>query len=92
MFAALFEELFQDAADGEALIFDDTSAKVLAEIKAAKAAKKGTKKSHTCFTTGVVSLHQDHHTYLYITDNRAAGKCIADILSKRDKELEEILN
>ncbi len=88
MFAALFEELFQDAADGEALIFDDTSAKVLAEIKAAKVAKKGTKKSHTCFTTGVVSLHQDHHTYLYITDNRAAGKCIADILSKRDKALD----
>ena len=88
MFAALFEAIFQDTANGEALIFDDTSAKVLGEIKAAKAAEKGKKKQHTCFTTGVVSLHQDHHTYLYITDNRAAGKCIADILSKRDKELD----
>ena len=88
MFAALFKAIFQDAANGEALIFDDTSARVQSEIKAAKGAKKGEKKKHTCFTTGIVSLHEDHHTYLYITDNRAAGKCIADILSKRDKTLD----
>ena len=38
MFAALFKAIFQDAANGEAFIFDDTSAKVLSEIKAAKVA------------------------------------------------------
>ena len=88
MFAALFKAIFQDAANGDTLIFDDTSARVQSEIKAAKTAKKGEKKKHTCFTTGVVSLHEDHHTYLYVTDNRAAGKCMADILLKRNKALD----
>ena len=88
MLKALYKALSQDAANGVALCYDDTSAKIMSEIKAAKTAKKGEKSQHTCFTTGIVSLHEDHRTYLYRTDNRTAGKCIADIMAIRDANLE----
>jgi hypothetical protein len=88
MLKALYKALSQDAANGVALCYDDTSVKIMSEIKAAKTAEKGEKNKHTCFTTGIVSLHEDHRTYLYITDNRTAGKCIADIMTMRDAKLD----
>lgn len=88
MLKVLYQALSQDAANGLALCYDDTSVKIMSEIKAAKAAAKGEKSQHTCFTTGIVSLHEDHRTYLYITDNRTAGKCITDIMSLRDASLD----
>lgn len=88
MLKALYQALAQDAANGSALCYDDTSAKIMSEIKAAKLAVKGEKSQHTCFTTGIVSLHEKHRTYLYITDNRTAGKCIAEIMALRDANLD----
>jgi len=88
MLKALYKAFAQDAANGVALCYDDTSVKIMSEIKAAKTAKKGEKSQHTCFTTGIVSLHEDHRTYLYITDNRTAGKCVAEIMALRDADLE----
>lgn len=88
MLKALYKALSQDAANGLALCYDDTSAKIMSEIKAAKTAEKGEKNKHTCFTTGIVSLHDEHRTYLYITDNRTAGKCIADIMTMRNAKLD----
>ena len=88
MLKALYQALSQDAANGVALCYDDTSVKIMSEIKAAKTAKKGEKSQHTCFTTGIVSLHEEHRTYLYITDNRTAGKCIAEIMAMRDADLD----
>ncbi len=88
MLKALYSALFKDAADGVALCYDDTSVKILSEIKAHKTAKKGDKNQHSCFTTGIVSLHEDHRTYLYITDNRTAGTCIVDIMALRDASLD----
>lgn len=88
MLKALYKSLSQDAANGTALCYDDTSVKIMSEIKAAKTAKKSEKSQHTCFTTGIVSLHEDHRTYLYITDNRTAGRCIAEIMALRDANLD----
>lgn len=88
MLKALYKALAQDAANGLALCYDDTSVKIMSEIKAAKLAEKGKKSQHTCFTTGIVSLHEDHRTYLYITDNRTAGKCISEIMTLRDTDLD----
>ena len=88
MLEALYKALSQDAANGVALCYDDTSVKIMSEIKAAKLAKKGEKSQHTCFTTGIVSIHEDHRTYLYITDNRTAGKCVAEIMALRDADLD----
>lgn len=88
MLKALYKALALDAANGLALCYDDTSVKIMSEIKAAKLAEKGKKSQHTCFTTGIVSLHEDHRSYLYITDNRTAGKCIAEIMALRDADLD----
>lgn len=88
MLKALYRAITHDAANGVALCYDDTCVKIMSEIKAAKLAQKGEKSQHTCFTTGVVSLHEDHRTYLYITDNRTAGKCIAEIMALRDRVLD----
>ena len=88
MLKALYGAIAQDAANGKALCYDDTSVKIMSEIKAAKLADKGKKSQHTCFTTGVVSLHEDHRSYLYITDNRTAGKSIATIMALRDSDLD----
>lgn len=88
MLKALYGALALDAANGLALCYDDTSVKIMSEIKAAKLAQKGEKNQHTCFTTGIVSLHEDHRTYLYITDNRTAGKCIAEIMALRHTDLD----
>jgi hypothetical protein len=88
MLKVLYKALALDAANGLALCYDDTSVKIMSEIKAAKLAQKGEKSQHTCFTTGIVSLHEDHRSYLYITDNRTAGKCVAEIMALRDAKLD----
>lgn len=88
MLKALYRALQQDAANGRALCYDDTSAKVLDEIKAKKHAPKGEKNKHTCFTTGIVSMHEEHQVYIYITDNNAGGKSISNILAMRDSNLD----
>lgn len=88
MLKALYGAIAQDTANGLALCYDDTSVKIMSEIKAAKLAPKGEKSQHTCFTTGIVSLHEDHRVYLYITDNRTAGKCIVEIMTLRDADLD----
>lgn len=88
MLKALYGAIAQDAANGAALCYDDTSVKIMSEIKAAKLAEKGKKSEHTCFTTGIVSIHEDHRTYLYITDNRTAGKCIVEIMEQRHAHLD----
>lgn len=89
MLEALYKALSQDAANGVALCYDDTSVKIMSEIKASKLAEHGEKSQHTCFTTGIVSIHEDHRTYLYITDNRTAGKCITDIMTLRNADLDQ---
>jgi len=88
MLKALHEALAMDAANGDALCYDDTSVKILDEIKAKKLAEKGDKKQHTSFTTGLVSLHKDHRTYVYMTDNRVAGNFIGEIIQRRNPTLD----
>ena len=88
MLKALYEALYQDAANGLALCYDDTSVRIQSEIKAARNAEAGQKSKHNCFTTGIVSIHENHQTYLYITDNNAAGKSITGLMSIRDESLD----
>ena len=84
----LHEALCVDAANGLALCYDDTSVKILDKLKAKKEAVKSEKSQHTCFTTGVVSIHDDHRTYVYMSNTQVAGAYMADILILRDKRLE----
>jgi len=82
----LFEALWIDAANGVGINYDDTSVKILSEIKAKKNAIKGEKHKHNCFTTGIVSAHEDHRTYVFMSDNRTAGQCVVDMVKNcRDK-------
>lgn len=84
----LYEAFCVDAANGLALCYDDTSVKILDEIKAKKQAKNGKKSEHTCFTTGVVSIHDEHRTYLFMSNNQIAGAYIKEILTLRNKALD----
>lgn len=86
MLEALYGALWVDAANGIGISYDDTSVKILSEIRAKKKAVKGEKKKHNCFTTGIVSAHEDHRTYVFMSDNRTAGQCAVDMIKNcRDK-------
>ncbi len=80
MLKALYEALLVDAANGIGISYDDTSVKILSEIQAKKAAEKGEKKKHNCFTTGIVSACGDHRTYIFMSDNRTAGQIVVEML------------
>ena len=88
MLKKLHQAFCQDAANGLALCYDDTSVKVLSEIKAKKQAAKGDKDKYTCFSTGVVSIHEDHRCYVFMSNTQVAGAYMADILSLRDASLD----
>jgi hypothetical protein len=80
MLKALHGALWIDAANGRGISYDDTSVKILSEIRAKKNAQKGEKKKHNCFTTGIVSAHEDHRAYVFMSDNRTAGQCAVDMI------------
>jgi transposase len=83
---ALYHAFEQDAANGKGIAIDDTKAKILEQMAANKKAdKKSDKKG--CYTTGIVSVHDDHMSYVFVTDNQAAGKSAAPFLKLRDPTL-----
>lgn len=82
----LYKAFEKDAAQGKGIAIDDTKARVLEQIAAnKKAEKKEDKKS--CYTTGVVSVHDEHISYIFITDNQTAGKSAAPFLKLRNEDL-----
>jgi hypothetical protein len=86
MLEKLYRAFEQDAANGKGIAIDDTKARILEQIAAnKKAEKKSDKKS--CYTTGIVSVHDDHMSYIFVTDNQTAGKSAAPFLRLRDPEL-----
>lgn len=83
---ALYHAFEEDAAQGRGISIDDTKARILEQIaKNKKAQKKDDKAS--CYTTGIVSAHDDHMTYIFVTDNQTAGKSAAPFLRLRKPEL-----
>lgn len=87
MLKALYGVLLIDAANGIGISYDDTSVKIISEIQAKKKAEKGEKKKHNCFTTGIVSAYEDHRTYVFMSDNRTAGKIVVEMIKTyRDKD------
>ena len=82
----LYSAFEQDAANGKGIAIDDTKARILEQMAANKRAdKKSDKKS--CYTTGIVSVHDDHMAYIFVTDNQTAGKSAAPFLRLRDPTL-----
>ncbi|MFZ9080970.1 MAG: IS66 family transposase, partial [Alphaproteobacteria bacterium] len=82
----VYDALLRDAANGKGFHLDDTSAKILEVIKAQE--DRG-KKSKKCFTTGMISIHDDHRCAIFVTDEKTAGKTFAPLWALRDESLEE---
>jgi transposase len=75
----VYEALVDQAAQGELIHNDDTTMKVLSFLKDQdlESTRKG------IFTTGLVSLWQDHQIALFRTGNRHAGENLNELLKRR---------
>lgn len=81
---SLYGAFKYDCAQGKGFSIDDTSAKILEQI--AKSKKSVDKKERkACYTTGIVSAHDDHLTYIFITNKDVAGKCVAPFFELREE-------
>jgi transposase len=92
-----FEELIRQAAQGEVVYNDDTTAKILewmgrrgkdlagAEDPVQGGKKKGQRKG--LFTTGIVSTREGRRIALFFSGRQHAGENLRDVLSRRAKDL-----
>jgi hypothetical protein len=83
---ALYHAFEWDAAQGKGISIDDTKARILEQIAKNKKVQKKKDKA-SCYTTGIVSAHEDHMTYIFVTDNQTAGKSAAPFLRLRNSKL-----
>jgi transposase len=83
---ALYHAFEQDAANGKGIAIDDTKARIMEQIAANKKTDKKSEKKG-CYTTGIVSVHDDHMSYVFVTDNQTAGKSAAPFLRLRNPAL-----
>lgn len=88
---AVVEALLDEAANGQVLHNDDTSMRVLA--KETLPLPAGTKEGERTgvYTSGIVSVGEDHRIALYITGHNHAGENLAEVLSRRKAELDEAI-
>ena len=83
---ALYHAFEYDGAQARGISIDDTKARILEQIAKNKKAQKKSDKA-SCYTTGIVCAHDDHMSYIFVTDNKTAGKSVAPFLRLRNKEL-----
>jgi transposase len=78
-----YKELEKQAAQGDLVHNDDTPNKILELIKENK--NKTEKERTGIFTTGIVSLSEDHKIAIFHTGRRHAGENLQALLEKRGK-------
>ena len=83
----VYVELIKQAAQGKVLHNDDTKMKITELIKARKSSDPETAERKGCFTTGIVSLHEDHTIALFFTGPNHAGENLEAVLRERSAEL-----
>jgi transposase len=88
----LWEEFQRQAADGEVVYNDDTTARILSlekEIRAAeKLAAQGAPKLRTgIFTTGLLAQRGPHTLALFFSGGQHAGENLQDVLDRRSPGL-----
>jgi transposase len=90
----IYQELIQQAAQGEVLHNDDTAMKILALMgdslpRQPSAEKESADQSERTgiFTSGIVSTRAGQKIALFFTGHRHAGENLASVLAKRAKEL-----
>ena len=76
----VFNALIRQAAQGELLHNDDTTARIL-EIELEKDERSGV------YTSGIVSMSEGHQIALFFTGTRHAGENLAAVLKQRAAEL-----
>lgn len=80
------QELIDQAAQGELLHNDDTTAKILelmAEAEAEPADGEEEAERTGIFTTGIVAEREGHRIALFLTGRQHAGENLRDVLSRR---------
>ena len=92
-----FEELTRQAAQGDVVYNDDTTAKILAwmgrrgeELARAESSTKGGKKKAErkgLFTSGIVSTREGRRIALFFSGRKHAGENLKDVLSRRAADL-----
>jgi len=82
-------ELIRQAAQGKVLHNDDTHMKILALMKETNANKPDADAPERTgvFTSGIVSIGDDHKIALFFTGRQHAGENLADVLARRASEL-----
>lgn len=80
------EELIRQAAQGKVLHNDDTKMKIGELIQARKSSEPESGRKG-CFTTGIVSLHEEHKIALFFTGPKHAGENLEAVLRERAKDL-----
>lgn len=87
----VYEELVEQAAQGEVLHNDDTNMKVLEHASAIReegeAEESGEKKRTGTFTTAIVSQVAEHQIALFFTGRQHAGENLNELLRKRHPDL-----
>jgi hypothetical protein len=93
VFKPVHRELIRQAAQGEVLHNDDTTAKILDMMKSMrerKARSPSDPKLRTgIFTSGIVSIRNGQKIALFFTGNKHAGENLGDVLAQRAAELSE---
>jgi len=95
----VYNELIQQAAQGEILHNDDTTAKILEFMGKRKEKrkvkrrgkdppKKGAKERKGIFTSGIVSVDGGKKIALFFTERKHAGENLRRVLAEREAELE----
>jgi transposase len=91
----VYEELIRQAAQGDVLHNDDTTAKILelmsqrakqaalAEETVPSSPKKPASERRGMFTSGIVSLCEGRHIALFFTGRQHAGENLKDVLTQR---------
>jgi transposase len=88
-----FQELMRLAAQGNVIHNDDTSMKLLQAPEAPDGEKEVSGKKDSprkgVFTTGIVSIVDDHQVAVYCTDHHHAGESLEELLKKRAEDLND---
>ena len=77
----VWEELIRQAAQGQVMHNDDTSMRILRFVREASDSRTG------LFTSGIVSLYDEHPIALFFTGRQHAGENLADVLRRRAAQL-----
>ncbi len=83
---SVFHEMVYQAAQGRVLHNDDTTMKILAFCNKDEAAVDKPERTGV-FTSGIVSILEDHRIALFFTGRQHAGENLTDLLKHRAAEL-----